>query len=86
MGGAFSALTHPIDNTITNSQKPLPSNVPRDMTSVMKRMYAESGIKAFTRGWGIKVIDNAYHMAWMYGVGTVTYDFMTKSLKSRDHN
>jgi len=81
IGGAFSALTHPIDNTITNSQKPLPTGVPRDMMSVMKRMYQESGTKAFTRGWGIKVIDNSYHMAWMYGIGTVAYDYLGNALK-----
>ena len=48
-------------------------------------MYRESGIKAFTRAWGIKVLDNAYHMAWMYGVGTVVYDWMHKTLREERH-
>lgn len=80
VGGAFSALTHPIDNTITNSQKPMPDGARRDLISVVCRMYRESGIRAFTRGWGIKVIDNAYHMAWMYGIGTVVYDWMGRAI------
>lgn len=80
VGGAFSALTHPIDNVITNSQKPLPAGAARDMLSVVRRMYQESGTKAFTRGFAIKVVDNAYHMAWMYGVGTVVYDYMRNAL------
>ena len=59
VGGAFSASTHPIDNMITNSQKPMPAGKRRDLVAVVQRMYRESGVKAFTRGWGIKVIDNA---------------------------
>jgi hypothetical protein len=80
VGGAFSALTHPIDNVITNSMKPLPEGARRDIVSVVCRMYRESGSKAFTRGFAIKIVDNAYHMAWMYGVGTVVYDYMRKAL------
>jgi len=76
VGGAFSALTHPIDNIITNSQKPMPPGTPRDLVSVVGQMVRESGSKAFTRGFAIKIVDNAYHMAWMYGVGTVAYDLM----------
>jgi len=81
IGGACSASTHPIDNIITNSMKPLPPGESRDMISVIRRMYTESGARAFTRGWDIKVLDNAYHMAWMYGVGTVVYDYMRKAMK-----
>mmetsp|Transcript_12404 Transcript_12404/g.35490 ORF Transcript_12404/g.35490 Transcript_12404/m.35490 type:complete len:367 (-) Transcript_12404:218-1318(-) len=80
VGGAFSALTHPIDNVITNSQKPMPPGAKRDLLSVVKRMYAESGHRAFTRGFAIKIVDNAYHMAWMYGVGTVVYDHIRNTL------
>jgi hypothetical protein len=80
VGGAVSALTHPIDNIVTNSQKPVPAGSPHDLISVIRRMYQESGYRAFTRGWGIKVIDNAYHMAWMYGVGTIIYEWMDKNL------
>ena len=79
VGGAFSALTHPIDNVITNSQKPMPPGAKRDLLSVVGRMYAESGHRAFTRGFAIKIVDNAYHMAWMYGVGTVVYDHIRKA-------
>jgi len=63
VGGAFSALTHLINNIITNSQKPLPRRAPRDLVSVVRRMYQQSGVAAFTRGWGIKLIDNSYRMA-----------------------
>ena len=80
VGGAFSALTHPIDNIITNSQKPMPPGAKRDLLSVVRRMYAESGRLAFTRGFAIKIVDNAYHMAWMYGIGTVVYDHIRKTL------
>ena len=66
VGGAFSALTHPIDNVITNSQKPMPPEAKRDLLSVVRRMHAESGHRAFTRGFAIKIVDNAYHMAWLY--------------------
>jgi hypothetical protein len=81
VGGAFSASTHPIDNVITNSQKPLPFGTHRDVVAVIRRMATESGVHAFTRGWGIKVIDNAYHTAWMYGVGTILYDYMQQALQ-----
>ena len=82
VGGAFSGLTHPIDNIITNSQKPMPPGAATDLASVIRRMYAESGHHAFTRGFAIKIIDNAYHMAWMYGIGTVVYDHMRKVLSA----
>ena len=59
VGGAFSALTHPIDNVITTSQKPMPPGAKRDLLSVVGRMYAESGHRAFTRGFAIKIVDNA---------------------------
>lgn len=81
VGGASSALTHPIDNIITNSMKPLPRGESRSMLVVMRRMYFESGVRGFTRGWGIKILDNAYHMAWMYGIGTVVYDTMRRAMK-----
>lgn len=74
VGGAFSAMTHPIDNIITNAQKPMPPGTPRDLVAVAKRMAQESGMKAFTRGFAARLVDNAYHMAWMYGIGTVVYD------------
>ena len=73
-------MTHPIDNIITNSQKPMPTGSRTDLVSVVKRMYAESGHRAFTRAFAIKVVDNAYHMAWMYGVGTVVYDQLRKAM------
>jgi len=81
LGGAASAITHPLDNVITNSQKPLPSGAKRDLLSVARRMFHESGAKAFTRGWEIKVVDSSYHMMWMYGIGTVVYDQMRKSME-----
>ncbi|CAB9519235.1 Mitochondrial thiamine pyrophosphate carrier 1 [Seminavis robusta] len=84
IGGAASAVTHPIDNVITNSQKPLPyPGAKRDFWSVIKRMYRESGMNGFTRAWGIKIVDNAYHLAWMYGVGTVAYDYMARAIHNR---
>jgi hypothetical protein len=70
LGGSFSAVTHPIDNVITNSQKPLEDGARRDVASVVKRMWRESGRLAFTRGLGVKVVDNSYHTMWMYGIGT----------------
>lgn len=87
VGGAFSALTHPIDNVVTNCMKPMPENptAPKDIISVVRRMYAESGIRAFTRGWGIKVVDNSYHMAWMYGIGNVVYRWVDQAMKSSQH-
>mmetsp|Transcript_48912 Transcript_48912/g.73000 ORF Transcript_48912/g.73000 Transcript_48912/m.73000 type:complete len:315 (-) Transcript_48912:1927-2871(-) len=80
IGGAASAMTHPIDCVITNSMKPMPVGTKTDVISVVRRMYAESGPQAFTRAWGIKIVDNAYHMAWMYGIGTVVYDHVRKTL------
>lgn len=80
VGGAVSAVTHPLDNIITNSQKPLPAGYKRDLLSVAQRMFHENGVKAFTRGWEIKVVDSTYHMAWMYGIGTVVYERMRKSV------
>jgi hypothetical protein len=80
VGGAVSALTHPIDNIMTNAQKPLPAGASRDLVSVALRMYRESGYRAFTRGWGIRILDNAYHVAWVYGVGTVVYEYVRQSL------
>ena len=82
IGGACSASTHAIDNIITNSQKPLTyPGARRDLVSVMKRMYQESGTQAFTRGWSIKIVDNAYHMAWMYGIGTIVYDYIARAVR-----
>lgn len=80
LGGAVGSLTHPIDNIITNSQKPLHAGASRDFVSVAARMYRESGMTAFTRGWGLKVIDNSYHMAWMFGVSNVLYRWMHKNI------
>jgi hypothetical protein len=75
-------MTHPIDNVVTNSQKPMKeAGVNRDVGPVIRRMMGESGVHAFTRGWAVKVIDNAYHMAWMYGVGTILYDYMQQALE-----
>lgn len=80
IGGAVSAVTHPLDNVITNSQRPLPVGAKRDLLSVARRMYRENGGRAFTRGWEIKIVDSTYHMAWMYGIGTVVYERMRKSI------
>lgn len=80
LGGACSALTHPIDNIVTSCQKPLPQGVPRDVWTVVQRMYIESGWTAFSRGWVAKVIDNSYHMLWMYGVGSIVYEFLQEGL------
>jgi hypothetical protein len=85
VGGAASAITHPLDNIVTNSQKPVPTGTPHDFISVIRRMYRESGHKAFVRGWGIKVFDNAYHMAWMYGIGTVVYEWVDTTLYEPNH-
>jgi len=70
IGGSFSAVTHPIDNVITNSQKPLPEGMSRGVAAVVKRIYAESGALGFTRGMGVKIVDNSYHTMWMFGVGS----------------
>lgn len=108
IGGAVSALTHPIDNIITNSQKPLSPGAKRDIASVVSRMYQESGFQAFTRGWGVQVVDNvspcvvfllverdsclsirvfqAYHMAWMYGAGTVVYNWIDIAFNRPDRH
>ena len=80
IGGAASAITHPLDNVITNSQKPLPVGAKRDLISVARRMFHENGAKAFTCGWEIKVVDSSYHMMWMYGIGTVVYDQVRKTM------
>ena len=80
MGGALSGLTHPIDNIITNSQKPLSAGSKRDILSVVQRMFSESGIRAFTRGWSMRIVENSYHMVWIYGVGNILYDFMRTDL------
>ena len=80
-GGAMSAFTHPIDNILTNSQKPLPPGTKRDLVSVAMRMYSTSGINAFTRGLAIKVVDSAYHMAWVYGVGAIAYSYVHRTIE-----
>jgi hypothetical protein len=80
IGGALSGLTHPIDNIITNSQKPLPVGSNRDVLSVVQRMLSESGVRAFTRGWSMRILENSYHMIWIYGVGNILYDFMRTDL------
>lgn len=80
-GGTMSAFTHPIDNILTNAQKPLPPEAQRDIVSVAMRMYRESGTQAFTRGLAIKVVDSAYHMAWMYGVGAIVYSRVHKAIE-----
>ncbi|GKY97406.1 hypothetical protein MPSEU_000699100 [Mayamaea pseudoterrestris] len=85
VGGATSALTQPIDNIVTNCQKPLPPGTSRAVHAVMLRMYRESGMKAFTRSMGLTVVDSAWHMAWMFGVGNVLYDWMDKSLQEPEH-
>ena len=74
VGGAASTITHPIDNIITNSQKPLNVGAATDMLSAVQRMVNENGRQAFTTGFLVKVINNAYHTAWLYGVRTVLYD------------
>mmetsp|Transcript_4671 Transcript_4671/g.8110 ORF Transcript_4671/g.8110 Transcript_4671/m.8110 type:complete len:306 (-) Transcript_4671:397-1314(-) len=85
-GGATSALSYPFDTMITNSQKPLPPGTSRDLISVVRRMYQESGTLAFTRGWTMKICDNSWHMAWMFGVGTVVYDQLRKTLNNTTNN
>ncbi|GAX26844.1 hypothetical protein FisN_9Lh121 [Fistulifera solaris] len=80
IGGAVGSLTHPIDNIITHSQKPLHEGAARDFFSVAARMYREHGVRAFTRGWALRVIDNSYHMAWMFGVSNVLYRWMQPSV------
>ncbi|GMI12967.1 hypothetical protein TrLO_g11065 [Triparma laevis f. longispina] len=73
VGGAFSAITHPIDCVITNSQKP--SYVgSKDPISVAKVIYRESGAAGFGRGLAPKILDNSYHTMWMYGIGTFIYE------------
>ena len=72
VGGAFSAVTHPIDCVITNSQRP--GLAKTDPVSVVKMIYGEGGVKGFSRGLGVKVLDNSYHTMWMYGVGTFVYE------------
>ena len=44
VGGAFSAITHPIDCIITNSQKPSYSGK-KDPLTVAKSIYKEAGWK-----------------------------------------
>jgi hypothetical protein len=58
IGGATSALTQPIDNIVTNCQKPMPNGTKRDVFSVIQRMYKESGLRAFTRSMGLKSLDS----------------------------
>lgn len=78
-GGAISAITHPLDNVITNCQMPLPAGIERSFLAVVKRMYEEGGKYAFVSGFLFKVLENAYHTAWMYGVGSVLYDRIKNS-------
>ncbi|GMI48658.1 hypothetical protein TrCOL_g7350 [Triparma columacea] len=76
VGGAVSAITHPIDCIITNAQKPAVGDgrVKRDPVSVAVRIYREAGWGGFGRGLGAKVLDNSYHTMWMYGIGTFVYE------------
>ena len=83
VGGAVSSMTYPVDSIVTNSQRPVPAGTPRDLLSVVMRMYKGNGLNAFTRGWAMKVCENSYHMAWMYGVGNVLYDKLSASLGTR---
>ena len=73
-GVAASVITHPIDNIITNSQKPLNVGAATDMLSVVQHMVNENGRQAFTTAFLVKFIDNTYHTAWVYGVGILLYD------------
>jgi hypothetical protein len=84
LGGAISGLTHPIDNVITNAQKPLPAGSKRDIVSVVRRMITESGVQAFTRGWCMRIVENSYHMIWMYGIGTLVYDSLRVACSNQD--
>jgi hypothetical protein len=81
LGGSFSAVTHPIDNIITNSQKPLPPGASKSAASVIVRMWKESGSLAFTRGFMIKIVDNSYHTMWMYGIGSFISQIVHKQLE-----
>ena len=79
VGGAVSAITHPLDNVITNCQMPLPAGNERSFFAVVKRMYEEGGHQAFASGFLLKILENAYHTAWMYGVGSVVCDRIKRS-------
>ncbi|GMH96836.1 hypothetical protein TrST_g13389 [Triparma strigata] len=77
VGGAFSAITHPIDCIITNSQKPSYTGK-KDPLTVAKSIYKEAGWKGFGRGLAPKILDNSYHTMWMYGIGTFVYEVVGK--------
>eukprot|EP00520_Triparma_pacifica_P000020 CAMPEP_0118639278 /NCGR_PEP_ID=MMETSP0785-20121206/4135_1 /TAXON_ID=91992 /ORGANISM="Bolidomonas pacifica, Strain CCMP 1866" /LENGTH=230 /DNA_ID=CAMNT_0006530589 /DNA_START=341 /DNA_END=1030 /DNA_ORIENTATION=+ len=79
VGGAFSAITHPIDCIITNAQKPdgAEKGHKRDPISVARRIHATAGWGGFSRGLGVKIVDNSYHTMWMYGIGTFVYQAVT---------
>ena len=77
-GGAVSTLTHPLDNIITNCQKPLPEGTDRSFLAVVKRLHKENGYHAFVNGFLLKVFENAHHTAWMCGVGNVLHDKVSK--------
>ena len=77
VGGAFSAITHPIDCIITNSQKPSYIGK-KDPLTVAKSIYKEAGWKGFGRGLAPKILDNSYHTMWMYGIGTFVYEVVGK--------
>jgi len=83
LGGALSALTHPIDCIVVNCQRPAATGVKMDAFTVVKQMYSERGIGAFSQGLLVKILDNGYHTMWMYGVSAVLYAKMAEFLNHR---
>jgi hypothetical protein len=56
LGGAVSGFTHPIDNIITNAQKPLPEGSRRDILSVMHECLRKV---AFVRSRGVGACESS---------------------------
>ena len=41
---------------------------------------AREWIEGLHPRFAIKIVDNAHHMQWMYGVGTIIYDYMLRAM------
>jgi hypothetical protein len=79
LGGSVSALTLPLDCLIAQSQK---TGSTGNVIQVAKRMYAENGLNAFSRGLLGRVVHSGYHTCFVAGLGTVIYETYFEEKKS----
>uniref|UniRef100_A0A7S1TQZ9 Mitochondrial carrier protein n=1 Tax=Phaeomonas parva TaxID=124430 RepID=A0A7S1TQZ9_9STRA len=76
-GGAFSALSQPLDVWVANAQKH--RAVPITAAECFSELMAESASKGFFsvwfRGIEMRIVHSSYHTAWMAGLGAYIADY-----------